>query len=150
MMIYKIFKYMNIYNNTQYFVCPLFAWITACICLGIDSTNFLKWFISILLQPFLIHSNNSFSFLQFLFCKSSSNLLCAFSIGLRSGDCDGKSNVFIFWFDKYFLHLFDVCFGSLSCWNIGSSDGTTAYNDYFIWYCNIYLYWSAFNLFFTR
>src|SRR4029434_2502214 len=41
-----------------------------------------------------------------------------FSMGFRSGDCDGLGKTFILRSVNHFCVDFEVCFGSLSCWKV--------------------------------
>src|SRR4029434_5823090 len=41
-----------------------------------------------------------------------------FSMGFRSGDCDGHGKTFILRSVNHFCVDFEVCFGSLTCWKV--------------------------------
>ena len=48
----------------------------------------------------------------------SSSAYHRFSMGFRSGDCDGHGKTFILLSVNNFCVDFEVCFGSLSCWKV--------------------------------
>ena len=67
--------------------------------------------------------------LTFLLLDLCSRILQRFSIGFKSGDCDGHSNTGAQFSTNHALVALAVCFGSSSCWNIHASSPKQASAD---------------------
>ena len=65
-------------------------------------------------------------------------------MGFRSGDCDGHGKTFILQSGNHFCVDFEICFGSLSCWNVQPRpilsllEGAVRFSFNICWYLTMY------------